>query len=188
MAYVDRQHEIIILYPHKTGTHTIRQIITDAGREAGTTPEGHFTNHPSLEQVKEWNPDITNIYDWDVYAFYRDPIEKFLSFMEYKYIKEPYHERVPILEYHQRLGSFVPQTRWIYHPRVQVKLLDFRRFEDQLRHVLKRVGIFPETIPVLNASGNSITPADLTTEETEHLKLVYKKDYDYLASRGITFP
>lgn len=188
MAYIDRQHEIIILYPHKTGTHTIRQLITDAGRVSGTTPEGHNTNHPTLEQVREWNPDITNIYDWDVYAFYREPVEKFLSFMAYKYLTYPeLEQKNTVMEYVENYGYFAPQVRWLHHDKVEIKLLDYRRFEPQLRHVLMRVGIFPETIPVLNASGNQLTPADLTTEEIDFIKGMYQEDYAFFASKGITF-
>lgn len=189
MAYVDRQHEIIILYPHKTGTHSIRQVIEDVGRASSTTPPERGTNHPSLEQVKTWNPDITNIYDWDVYAFYREPCERFLSWMAYKHDMYPeYPPTSSVMEFMEKHGSCVPQVRWLKHPVVKVKLLDFRRFNAELRRVLGRVGINPQTIPVLNSSSNQRTPLDMSPEEVAAVKDFFAEDYEFFASHNITFP
>lgn len=187
MAYVDTQHEIIILYPYKTGTHSIRQIMTDNGRSPnGSPPEG--TQHPSLEQLKLRRPDITNIYDWDVYAFYREPVDRFISWMAYKH--KIYPEFAPtntVMEFIGAHGIIPTQTRWLKHDIVNIKLLDFRNFEAELRRVLRRVGISPQTIPVLNESPNRRTPSELSAEEIATVKDFFKEDYDFFASKGITF-
>jgi hypothetical protein len=189
MAYVDTQHEIIILYPYKTGTHTIRKLIEDSGRASGTTPPERKSNHPTLEQVKEWRPEITNIYDWDVYSFYREPCERMLSWMAYKHDRYPELEPTStVMEFMEKHGSCRPQTAWLKHPVVNVKLLDFRNFNAELRRVLGRVGINPQTIPVLNTSSNTRKPVDMSAEEVDVVKDFFKEDYEFFYSRGITFP
>jgi hypothetical protein len=189
MAFVDTQHEIIILYPHKTGTHSIRQVLDDAGRVSNVKPVERGTNHPSLEQIKEWRPDITNIYDYDVYAFYREPCERFLSWMAYKHDQYPELEPTrTVMEFMEKHGACVPQVRWLKHPVVKVKLLDFRDFDNQLRRVLMRVGINTQTIPVLNTSSNTRKPADMSAEEVSAVKDFFHEDYKFFARRNITFP
>src|SRR5512133_3942063 len=87
MAFVDSQRHRILLLPHKTGTTSIRQIIIDQNR-ASEIKKARKSNHPNLEQLARHNPDIP-IDEFVVYSFYRDPIDKFLSFMAYNYTNHP---------------------------------------------------------------------------------------------------
>jgi hypothetical protein len=188
MAYVDTEHRVVILYPHKTGTHTLRKIITDNGRVANVRPVTRGTNHATLNQVKEWT-SIPDVFEYEVFAFYREPIEKFLSFMAYNYRDNPTMEPVnTVMEYTEKHGYFVKQIRWLSHDIATINLLDYRHFDQELRRVLARVGIqHSDPIPRLNASNNRKKTSDLTTEEVEYIKDLYKEDYEFFDSKGIKF-
>jgi hypothetical protein len=82
----------------------------------------------------------------------------------------------------------VPQVRWLNPEEVKVNLLDYADFENEMRKVLRIVGI-PDNIhiPRLNASDNRRTVNDLTPEEVTYIKEFYKQDYEFFESRGITF-
>lgn len=188
MSYVDVENRVVILYPHRTGTHTIRQVLKDSGKK--TLPRySDVGNHPTLDNIRMHNPHIKDIYDYDVYAFYREPVEKFMSFIAYNYkqypLMTPYTN---VFDYYSQYGYFAPQVRWLDHHATDIKLLDFSKFESELRKVFARIGIPIDTpIPRLNASDNRKTPADLTQEEIDFIKNLYKEDYDFFRSRGIRF-
>jgi hypothetical protein len=184
MAYVDTQREIVVLFPHKTGTHTLRTILKDHGRIQHVKVQGW--NHPTLDHLRAKYPKI---YSYDVYAFYREPVEKFLSFVAFNYKELP--SMTPYTNIHnyiEEYGFFAPQTRWLTHHTADIQLLDFRKFESETRNLLNRLGI-PNTIeiPKLNASENRLKPSDLTQSEIDHIKGFYEDDYAFFASKGITF-
>lgn len=189
MAYVDKNNKVIILYPHKTGTHTLRQILADQGRVTGVTPEDHKTNHPSLDQIIAWVPDLGDVHEYQVYAFYREPVEKFISWMAYKYGIYPEMEPTnTVMEFVSNYGYCVPQVRWLKHDTVNINLLDYRNFDFELRRVLGLCGIPTNvSIPVLNASSNKRDRSSFTTEELEYLRELFAADYEFFQSQGITF-
>ena len=190
MAYLDIERKVIILYTHKTGTNTLRHILRNHGRIDHVYLEG-VNNHPSLDQIKYQYPEIgKQVYEYDVYAFYRNPIERHLSWMKYASINAIRDPNLTVMEWYDKYGFFVPQVRWIRHSTVEIKLLNYHDFDDEVRGVMEKIEIdipLTETIPKHNASGNTRTEADLLPEEIEFLKEILKEDYDYLASRGITF-
>ena len=188
MAYVDREREIVVLFPHKTGTHTIRSILKQHGRIDHVKQVGVWS-HPTLDWIRSENPDIPNIYSYDVYAFYREPVDRFMSFVAYNYrqfpLMEPYTN---VHNYIEKYGVFAPQTRWLTHPRADIQLLDFRNFDSELRNLLNRLGLPNDIeIPKLNKSDNRRSVASLTADEVQAIKTVMKEEVDFFASRGITF-
>jgi len=185
--YIDQENRIVILYPHKTGTHTIRNILMDHGKIQAIRYFGD-NNHPSLEQLRFARPDVPDILEYDVYAFYREPVEKFLSFMSHNYRHFLMRPMNTVMNYVMEYGMFTPQVRWLKHDTVNINLLNYENFEPELRTVMNKIGI-PETTPIprLNASPNRKTPADLSSEEIAFIKDLYKEDYDFFTSKGITF-
>jgi hypothetical protein len=188
MSYINTEKRVVILFPHKTGTHTLRQILQDAG----ANPEPRYSdvnNHPTLDHLKSINPQIPDLYEYEVYAFYREPVEKFLSFIAYNYRQHPLMEPYTnVFNYVEQYGYFAPQTRWLKHHTVDVNLLDFSKFEGEMRRLLVRIGITPNVaIPKLNASVGRKTPNDLTPEEIAYIKSMYADDYAFFESKGITF-
>lgn len=189
MAYLDRERRVIVLYPHKTGTTTLRNILLANGRIPAVKYQG-INNHPKLDTLKSDYPDIHDFYEYDVYAFYREPIERFLSFVSYNYqqfpLMEPYTN---VHNYIEKYGYFAPLTRWLKHDKVEVKLLNYHNYEPEMRKLLGILGLPTDVeIPRMNASGNKRTIKDLDESEIAKLKeIYYAEDYEFLASRGITF-
>lgn len=191
MAYLDTERKVIILYTHKTGTNTLRHILRDHGRIDHVRLEG-INNHPSLDQIRYQYPEIgEQAYEYEVYAFYRNPIERHLSWMKYVSNSTYREPNLTMMQWYDKYGFFVPQVRWIRHSTVNINLLNYHDFDAEVRRVMGRIGIhipLTETFQKHNASGNTRTEADLTPEEVSFLKDdILKEDYDYLASRGITF-
>ena len=185
MAYVDTQREIAVLFPHKTGTHTLRTILKDHGRIQHVKLQGVWS-HPHLDYLKA---EYSNIYSYDVYAFYREPVERFMSWIAYNYRKFPLMKPYTnVHDYIEEYGFFAPQTRWLTHHTADVQLLDFRKFDSELRKLLNRLGI-PNNIdiPKLNKSDNKVAVESLTADEIQAIKTVMKEEVDFFESKGITF-
>ena len=185
MAYVDTQREIAVLFPHKTGTHTLRTILKDHGKIPHVKLQGVWS-HPTLNYLRVEYPKI---YSYDIYAFYREPVERFMSFVAYNYrqfpLMEPYTNA---LNYIEKYGAFAPQTRWLTHPTADIQLLDFRRFDSEMRNLLNRLGLPTDIeIPKLNASVNRKTVESLAPKEIKAIKSIMKEEVDFFQSKGIKF-
>ena len=86
-----------------------------------------------------------------------------------------------------QMGTFTPQKHWMDH-NIDLTLLDFANFENQLKFLLSQFGVTVDSVPSLNASINLENDQQLTLEETNIIKTAYQADYDFFASKGITFP
>jgi hypothetical protein len=71
---------------------------------------------------------------------------------------------------------------------IDLTLLDFANFENQLKFLLSQFGVTVDSVPSLNASISLENDQQLTTEEINLIKTAYQADYDFFASKGITFP
>jgi hypothetical protein len=78
-----------------------------------------------------------------------------------------------------------PQTRWLVPG---IKLLDFRDFEAELIRLATSWGFeAPAEVPHCNESPSKFCVDDLSPEFIERIKQYYAADYEFFASRGITF-
>jgi hypothetical protein len=185
MAYIDTEREIVVLFPHKTGTNTIRTILKDHGKIPYVKLHGVWS-HPTLDYLKAEYPKI---YSYDVYAFYREPVERFMSFVAYNYRQFPLMEPfTTVHDYIGKYGFFAPQTRWLTHHTADIQLLDFRKFDSELRKLLNRLGLPTDIeIPKLNKSDNKKPVSELAPDEIEAIKEVMKDEVDFFASKRIKF-
>lgn len=185
MAYVDTQREVAVLFPHKTGTHTLRTILKDHGKIPYVKQFGVWS-HPTLDYLRAEYPKI---YSYDVYAFYREPVERFMSFVAYNYrqfpLMEPYTNAITYIE---KYGAFAPQTRWLTHHTADIQLLDFRKFDSEVRKLLNRLGLPTDIeIPKLNASDNRKQVKDMAADEIAAIKDIMKEEVDFFESKRIKF-
>lgn len=190
MAYLHQPSKTIILFPHKTGTWTIRQMLKDAGKIATINVDG-INNHPSLDQLIEESYPNFDLTGYAVFAFYREPVRRFISWVGWVYRQNPDLPMANnVMEHVETYGRCVPQTRWLVSKYAEINLLDFRNFESELRTVLDRIGVPSNVIiPVLNAADeDQRVNYTLTQEETDFIKNLYLADYDLLSTKGITFP
>jgi hypothetical protein len=149
---------------------------------------------------------------YPVFSFYRCPVERFMS--AYNYIVSEWHliwgnypispeimakaqaeiqeltpedildvmvrvERGPVMDL-SRL-----QTKWLV-PKVQ--LLDFRDFDAELVRLATSMGLDPPAhVPHNNKGVTKFCADDLSPETIDRIKQHYAQDYEFFASRGITF-
>lgn len=82
--------------------------------------------------------------------------------------------------------SFAHQKRWLDH-NIDITYLNFADFENELRRLLSFFDTTIDTIPHENENINLETDLPFTTEERNLIMQKYQIDYDFFASKGITF-
>lgn len=136
------------IFPPKTGTISVRHFLGSIGWH-GLRPY-HLT-------VDEWIEKYSALNDYKIYGFCRNPLERFESAIlhckQVRYLQDDFQkllqrsgisESVEVVSYetltniHASLveefkGLFLPQTRWLNHPKVTV--LNFRNMEAELRRI-----------------------------------------------------
>ena len=82
-------------------------------------------------------------------------------------------------------GLFLPQINWLAYD--NINLLNFECFEDEVKKILTLAqdDDILDQIPRLNAVDPVYT--SLTDEETDLIKSLYEKDYEFFSSKNITF-
>jgi hypothetical protein len=168
---------------------------------------------------------IENIDDYKFLCFYRDPIDKFissinylkrdpanasrilhffygvtatriLSTMSYTYNELTDENKVRVdnikpiefLECASKLDIVVfrYQTYWIDAP--NTTLLNYADFNNSVEKVAEFFQIpVPSNILKENVSAPLHSVSELTNSEKDQIKLYFKADYDFLASKGISF-
>jgi hypothetical protein len=79
------------------------------------------------------------------------------------------------------------QKRWLDH-NIDITYLNFGDFDNELRRLLTFFDATIDQIPHENENINLDTDQPLTTEQVNLVKAAYQVDYDFFASKGITFP
>ena len=83
--------------------------------------------------------------------------------------------------------SLVHQKFWFDHD-IDISYLNFSNFDSEIRGLASLFGINLETVNHLNEGISIENERQLTTEEIDLIKTAYQADYDFFASKGITFP
>jgi len=150
--------------------------------------------------------------EYEFLSFYRCPVERFVSVCnfivgEWHYIwgnypispdimakaqaeiRELTMENLLDLLIRVKRGPVLdlarPQTEW-FAP--EIKLLDFRDFDAELIRLATSLGVdAPTEIPRRNESVPKFCADDLPPEFIDRIKQHYAPDYDFFASRGVTF-
>lgn len=78
------------------------------------------------------------------------------------------------------------QKRWFEHD-IDITYLNFADFDNELRRLLSFFDATVDVIPHENENINLETDVPFTTEERNLIMQKYQPDYDFFASKGITF-
>jgi hypothetical protein len=181
-----RKYKIAILCTIKTGTTVLRYIFTNPDA-AAATDLFEFRHHWTIPQFKDRNPEIANEIDsYELYGFYRDPVERFVSFVNYNIRKYP--DTIPAdisyQEFVSEQGMLQHQAKWLDYP--NMNLLDYRKFDFEVLKLMERCNLPMEAIPKLNVSVGGRTVADLSKKDYDFIKSCCARDYAFLASKGIS--
>ncbi len=199
---VDHITKTIILGNPKTGTTTLKKIFDS---DSFFQPMRHVKYDFFCK-----DPQYTG---YKYFGFYREPFDRFLSTVSY--MKETYKENFLkdnnkiIWQYNLGmkimglkdvdeitpttilnaieaglngpiLDLFAPQIEWLNN---EVNLLSFYYFDDGVRCLANQLNVaIPEKIPNLNKSNKKYL---LTVKEETRVKNFYKKDYEFLESKGV---
>lgn len=91
----------------------------------------------------------------------------------------------------KKMLAFFPQVNWIKSNLYQdnIILCDFRNFEQELSKIITAFGHDPTTVEIAKINETIKYPFDNIVDNTTKVKIeeIYKEDYDFFASRGITF-
>jgi hypothetical protein len=201
----DAAKAVLLLNP-KTGT---RSAVGYFGR---IQFHGHVrTVHAGHLSYKEVGPTLGE-GEYKFFSFYRCPVERFVSvcnfiISEWNSIWGNYpispetmakvQAEIRELTLEDLLGMLVrvehgpvldlarPQTKWLVP---EVNLLDFRDFDAELVRLATSFGLdAPAQVPHYNESPPKFDVNDLSPEFIDRIKQHYARDYDFFASRGITF-
>lgn len=82
--------------------------------------------------------------------------------------------------------GFALQKRWFDHD-IDITYLNFADFDNELRKLLGFFDATIDTIPHENENINLDTDVPLTSEEVNLVMQKYQPDYDFFASKGISF-
>ena len=205
MIIFDAAKMALLLNP-KTGTRSAMEYFRQPQFS------GHVRNayggHVSYQEAGR----VLGEVEYEFFSFYRCPVERFVSacnfaVSEWNYIWGDFPIRpetmakaqaeiqeltledlLEVLIRVQRgpvLALARPQTKW-FAPEVQ--LLDFRDFDAELVRLATSWGFeAPAEVPHYNESPPKFDVNDLSPEFIERIKQYYAADYEFFASRGITF-
>jgi hypothetical protein len=115
-------------------------------------------------------------------------VEKLLEKFTYEFINSsPSPDDVLVKKVFQKTpGLFLNQRFWCHH-NIDMELLDFADFDNQLKMICSKFGYSLNEVPVLNGYIPVENDHILTQDEVEMIKHYYKLDYEFFASKGITF-
>jgi len=82
--------------------------------------------------------------------------------------------------------GFAYQKRWFGH-NVDITYLNFADFDNELRRLLTFFDVTIDEVPHENENIDLDTDVPLTAEQVSLVQQRYQEDYDFFASKGITF-
>lgn len=140
--------------------------------------------------------DIPDKEEYQFFAFYRDPAERFLSGMRLLTIMARLKPEIDPgtndpMEYLSRMKDrkihiiFEPQTKWLDHP--NITCLDYRNFEKNFSMLCNKFDVqVPAEIPRHNRTYD--LPLKKTGKDFDSLiHSVYADDYAFFENKGLTF-
>jgi hypothetical protein len=175
-----KERQIGIFLVPKTGTTTLYSLF----RNIPVFHKDH--SHTNFLQSRN-NVDIPNFDSYKFYAFYRDPIERFVSCVDEtlklrnvditisKFISDC-KDRMHILSV-----GYMPQTYWFDHE-INLTLLDYAKYEENVKFLLNLFDVNNIQVPKLNVAKDK---RELTEQDRVNIREMYSSDYGFFERRGI---
>jgi hypothetical protein len=84
-------------------------------------------------------------------------------------------------------AMFIPQTFWLDHSNIDITYLNFHNFESETRKLAAEFGVTLDEVPHKNPTIPIENEIPITQEDIDLIKQHYQRDYDFFASKNITF-
>jgi hypothetical protein len=130
------------------------------------------------KRYSEYNREFFNVY-----AMWRDPVERFKSCVRFERMleqrrKEPQSSVSKLIDNIDKYLYFKPQALWLDEvPQNKLVLLPFSDFEYSANYIADSIGLKKlDTIPRIHETSGEIK---LTDSEMDRVKEFYKEDYKY---------
>jgi hypothetical protein len=191
--------KVVFLFNPRTGTHTHHALLWKH-RERLYLPECKEWRALDLEKehihmnfafmmavYKE-----VDLNPYRVFAFYRDPEDWFASAINYmtsKYSNLRYHINMSPRAFWERSDEIRSQKQFLDpNWNVKLELFNYHDFDNETIRAFGEMGIEvkPEDIIRKNPSENA--KRVLTDKDREQIRKYWHEDYEFLESKGITFP
>ena len=238
---ISNDKKLIVLLNPKTGTQALKSALDGLGPfdviDGQHETLGMLETKPELKAISLVAP----LRDYQVFAFYRDPVERFISAAnhmrrglpgvirnlfydrlkdvhlyagtmitsaeQYQAIAQEYRDKLESISYldildvyqflkknfrlttsdHKRMLAFFPQTTWLQSDQAQIQLCDFRNYSNEVNRIAAALGSGPVDSPTVNQSVKLPGDQDLNPDTRAKIMAEYQQDYDFFASKNITF-
>lgn len=131
-----------------------------------------------------------DISDYTLFAFYREPVDWFLSAVKYKTRVEGYlgyHINMSPRAFYERSDLKDGQMPFLAAPKSE--LFNFHDFERETIRMFDLLGISitPQDIPRINAEPYEKKRDPLSEKELSQIHHYWKRDFEFFEERGIKF-
>jgi hypothetical protein len=177
---VCRERKIGIFLVPKTGTTTLYSLFKNI-------PVYHKDHSHTNYIQSNGNINIPDFCSYKFFAFYRDPIEKFVSCVDetLKLRKVDITVSQFISDCRDRMHilsvGYMPQTYWLDH-KINLTLLDYAKFEKNIKYLMSLFDVHNIQIPKLNTAEHK---RELNEQDRIDIREMYSTDYDFFERRGI---
>jgi hypothetical protein len=178
-----KDRKICVFENPKTGSITMRKLF-------GKYLLNEKVSHETYKDLGKIVPDAES---YEIFCFYRNPLDRYVSAVTFLEAWLPKQNMIPYAaQVKEELAALIPniqnivfveQVYWLDFP--NVTLLDYNNYENEIRKLGMIFDLDIREIPKLNVS--SPDKRELTEKDILELKEVYREDYAFFASRGISF-
>lgn len=185
------ERKLAFAMPPRTGTTTFSRLLKEWG----------FQEHQYQRHLKPKEVTIDGFEKYQLYGFFRDPLERFLSLLRYMQLMYSYWDQVKSklgytesqwqsLSYDELIDLFPsyekilpfyfdPQVTWLETANV----LDFRNYDLEVLKIAKLLEIKKVTIAVHNHT--ELSAEKPSQKVIDFVKNYYDADYRFGAEKGM---
>lgn len=185
---VDRFDSAFKFYKRAAYAHCLNEFFSSEDRLKARKEVKKAMHDQFLDQSKRYDDEYHWLSQESKEKIESISVSQILNYFTFEKINgNPAPENFFTDRYFQNTPSvFMNQKFWLDF-NIDLTLLNFADFENQLRYLVSHFGTTLDVIPNINE--NIIVENDhvLTTEEIQLVRQFYQPDYDFFASKGITF-